>query len=351
MNAIKKLSVNDLSIVFWDKGVEKTVVNDIDFSVSQGEVLGIVGESGSGKTQAALAVLGIQSAWPGIVKGSVKYPDNESELLETPISKSVSNGARWHKDRGRWNRSIQDMYHEIRGKKIFMMFQDPKSYLNPFWNVRHHFERLLVKADRNCDYQRIIGYLHRFGLSESIIDKYPHELSGGMNQRLMIALGAACEPEILIADEITTGLDLVNQLLVVKHIREVKAEGKQAIIMISHDLGFISKLADKILVVYAGQGMEYGPADTVLDDLCERHHPYTKLLLEIYRKNDKIAFLDGPPPDRYLGMKSGCRFYTRCPVYNERPDLNCNNISPKDYDSSQGDYHYIRCLLEGWDND
>lgn len=347
MNSTNYLSVNNLRIVFWDKGEEKTVVDDIDFSVRQGEILGIVGESGSGKTQAALAVLGIQSALPGIVKGSVTYPDRNHELLEGILSKTVSQKERWQKDQKSWRLGIDSMYKGIRGRKMFMMFQDPKSYLNPFWTVQEHFEKLMKKAEKSSEPVRIKEYLHRFGLSETMADKYPHELSGGMNQRVMIALGAACEPEILIADEITTGLDLVNQLLVVKHIREVKEQGRQAIILISHDLGFISKLADKILVVYAGQGMEYGPADVVLNDQNTKHHPYTKLLIDIYRKRDTIAYLDGPPPDRYLGMKKGCRFYTRCPKYKQNPDLACEYMTPKDFDPDNGDYHFIRCLLEG----
>ncbi|MCK5682884.1 ABC transporter ATP-binding protein [bacterium] len=348
MNNNLLIQIENLRISFFDKNILKTVVDDVDFNLQRGEILGIVGESGSGKTQTALSLLGIQSGWPGIIGGSMKYFDKDNNCKEmlVPILDGSLNktGKIIVKDKRKWRNQSKIMYQNIRGKKVFMMFQDPKSYLNPYWNVKKHFKRILNLDGMKMEDKFIYECLERFGLEKNIAEEYPHSLSGGESQRVMIALGYACKPEVIIADEITTGLDLVNQLRVVKHLKDLKKEMDLSIILISHDLGFVSKLADKILVMYAGQGMEYGPIEKVLNEKENFKHPYTKTLIQIYSDKSTVKFIKGPPPDRYLSDKSGCRFHARCSIFKEKK-LDCDKNNPADFNEIKSDSHYIRCKL------
>jgi len=349
------LQVTNLRVVFdLQNSEQKRIIDDVDFVLNKGEILGIVGESGSGKTQTALAILGIHIQHPGVVKGEIKFQKRTSgfeDLSSSHIDKYVNclKGKTYFKNEKKWKKSIDQQYklHEIRGNRIFIMFQDPKSYLNPFWTIRKHFKKIVpTKSLNGLSHDEIMTEaLKKFNLPiDHVPDSYPHQLSGGMNQRVMIALGYACKPDVIIADEITTGLDIVNQVAVVKHLKQIQQECKLSIILISHDLGFISKLSDKILVMYNGQGMEYGPADIILDPKHLRKHPYTRELIEIFNESHKQGYISGEPPRRDE-IINGCRFHKRCPENINNPDYNCSDNVPEDFTDLVQEPHQIRCML------
>jgi len=360
MNNDIALSVENLRVVFnIRQGIQKTIVDDVDFILRKGEILGIVGESGSGKTQTVYSILGIHVQNPGLVKGSVNLllpgadgQEKLKNLYETIIQNTVkiehdNNKYRYKKNFKYWRRENKKLFnaHTIRGKKIFIMFQDPKSFLNPFWTVRKHFYKILSPQNNSSKImdKLIKETLNKFKLpADKVADLYPHELSGGMCQRVMIALGYAVKPDIIIADEITTGLDLINQVAVVKHLETIKLEKRQSIILISHDIGFISKLADKILVMYDGQGVEYGNSETILNPQTAKKHPYTKELLDIYYQTHKDGYILGEPPRRN-DIVEGCRFHKRCKRFNE--GMNCSKVAPSDFHRLDIMEHQIRCKL------
>lgn len=358
MNTQPLLQVTNLRVVFnLQQGKQKRIIDDVDFVLNRGEILGIVGESGSGKTQTVLALLGIHIQDPGVVKGEIKLYDADSvseDLSSSHVNEYVGfsegkTGRLYFKNEKKWKKSINRQYklHEIRGKRIFIMFQDPKSYLNPFWTIRKHFQKIVpVKSLRGLSHEEVMmEALRKFNLPvDHVPAAYPHQLSGGMNQRVMIALGYACKPDIIIADEITTGLDIVNQVAVVKHLKHIQQECNLSIILISHDLGFISKLSDKILVMYNGQGMEYGPADIILDPRQSEKHPYTRELMEIFNESHQQGYISGEPPRRDE-IINGCRFHKRCREYLNNPDLNCSAQVPADFTDLTKKQHQIRCVL------
>lgn len=344
------LSVKDLSVVFdLDENKQKKILDDVDLHLKKGSILGIVGESGSGKTQTIYAILGLHINNPGLVNGSIKLNlPNRQKFIE--LNGSVKDyiqfyNQKYYKKR-KWIKKIDEIYdkHNIRGQKIFIMFQEPKSYLNPYWTIAQHFENILpdkIKQENNVN-KLIIETLEKFNLpANKILDQYPHEMSGGMNQRIMVALGYACEPDIIVADEITTGLDIVNQVAVVNQLKKIQGEKNQSIIVISHDIGFISKLADDILVMYSGQGVEFGPREKVLNVNEDYKHPYTKDLLEIF--HGKKKYIQGDPPKRDEIIQ-GCRYHTRCEVYqNNKENLNCDKKAPQDFSELNANSHEIRC--------
>jgi len=346
------VSVTNLKIVFNNGDHQKVIIDDIDFNLSRGEILGIVGESGSGKTQSAFSILGIENGDPGIVGGDIvlKIGNNKTSngAILNDIVKEEMHGedTYYKKNRRLWKNYVNNNIKQIRGKNIFLMFQDPKSYLNPYWTIGKHFKRILPAVGILGDVKSLTEEaLSRFGLSGQD-KKYPHQLSGGQIQRAMIALGYACKPDIIIADEITTGLDVVNQAAVVNNLKLLLSNnysGKNpGVILISHDLGFISKLANRIFVMYAGQGFELGDANTILDLNIPFKHPYTRELIEIYHKVHKNGYIEGDPPTLDK-TPSGCRFHTRCNVFKGKKDLNCDKASPLDFHELDNNDHQIRC--------
>lgn len=359
---IPLVKLTNLRVVYNMGRHQRTVIDDIDYVLHRGEILGVVGESGSGKTQSAFALLGIENGSPGIVSGEIsilfqnpKDKINLGELIRSVVQdKGVKNKRRYKKNEYIWHRKIKKLYKDIRGKRIFLMFQDPRSYLNPFWTIEKHFRQVVPKEIQVRDgIQKIIHLaLTKFGLYdvEKIAANYPHELSGGMNQRVMIALGYACQPDIIIADEITTGLDVINQKAVVEHLKQLMISSENhrhnppGIILISHDLGFISKLADTIFVMYAGQGVEFGNAQTILNLDVKRKHPYTRELVNIYRGKHRLGYIIGDPP-KLDNPPSGCRFHERCPDFKDNNDLECNISPPMDFGNLLENNHQIRCKL------
>ena len=289
------LRVKDLGINFYLEDRVIPAVDGVSFSLSKGETLGIVGESGCGKSVTALSIMG---------------------LLQTPPAKIVK-GEIWFKGENLLSKSDEEM-RKIRGNDISIIFQEPMTALNPVFTIGQQISEVIMQhqnlskkeaLDRTIQMLKLV----QIPLPERIIKQYPHQLSGGMRQRVMIAMALACNPELLIADEPTTALDVTVEAQILKLINELKEKLGSAVIMISHDLGVVAEIADKVAVMYCGRIVEYGDVHSIFN---EPKHPYTRGLLDAIHDIDRdkeqgLKEIRGvvPSPDE---IKKGCRFKTRC---------------------------------------
>ena len=287
------LKVTDLHTSFFTPAGEVKAVNGLNFSLEKGKVLGIVGESGSGKSVTAYSILQILANPGKIVSGSIVY--RGQELV----------GA-----------SKEEM-SKIRGNKISIIFQDPMTSLNPVFTIGNQLmEAIMLHTNRNREQarERAIEMLRLVGVNEpeKRIKQYPHEFSGGMRQRVMIAMALACEPDILIADEPTTALDVTIQAQILDLIRDLQKQLGMSVILITHDLGVVAEMCDEVIVMYAGQVCERGTADEIFYN---PKHEYTKgLMRSIPTANDdgrRLEPIGGTPVD-LLNMPQGCPFLPRC---------------------------------------
>jgi peptide/nickel transport system ATP-binding protein len=290
---IPALAVENLGIGFdTDDGLVR-VVEDVDFTLDKGETLSLVGESGCGKSLTALAILQLLPPFGRILSGSIRLHGRELLTLG------------------------DEEMQKIRGRDVSMIFQEPMSALNPVFSIGDQIAEAIIlhKGMHNADAEKkAIEMLEAVGITDaaSRADSYPHQLSGGMRQRVMIAMALACEPDILIADEPTTALDVTIQAQILDLMHDLQREFGTAILFISHDFGIVSRMADSIAVMYAGRIIEHGSsADVLLDP----RHPYTQALLRtsprIDASIDRLPAIPGrvpPPTDR----PSGCYFRTRC---------------------------------------
>ncbi|MDD9967320.1 MAG: ABC transporter ATP-binding protein [Myxococcales bacterium] len=320
------LRVDDLAVHFeTDEGVVKAV-DGVSFEVQRGEVLGIVGESGSGKSVANQAIVGLVPRPPGFYPRGRIHFDGQQVL-------------------GLSERKLRD----IRGNRIAMIFQDPMTSLNPYLKVERQLTELLERH-RNLDRRKArtgaIDMLVQVGMPEAErrVDAYPHELSGGMRQRVMIAMALLCEPELLIADEPTTALDVTIQAQVLDLIRDLQARLGTSVILITHDLGVVAGMAHRVAVMYGGRIVEQADTDTLF---AAPRHPYTGGLLRSVPRIDSepgraIEAIKGLPPNP-AALPAGCFFSPRCGRASER----CGQVYP-DRDGDAG--HYVHChhpLSEG----
>jgi oligopeptide transport system ATP-binding protein len=291
------LEVENLQTEFHTaEGIVKAV-NGVSYTINEGEILGIVGESGSGKSVSVLSLLQLLPQPPAHIKGGTAVFDGSDLLkMSSPEIRSV------------------------RGNQISIIFQDPMTSLNPVLKIGKQIGEALqlhmgmTEAEAR---QRAIELLQHVGIpmAEQRVDQYPHQLSGGMRQRVMIALGLSCNPRLLVADEPTTALDVTIQAQIIDLVRTLQAETSMAVIWITHDLGVIAGLADKVAVMYSGHVVEYAPVDDLFEDT---RHPYTLGLLaslpEIGEDGvTELKTVRGTPPD-LLNLPPGCPFAPRCDV-------------------------------------
>ena len=287
------LQVKDLYTSFFTSSGEVKAVNGVSFNLEEGKVLGIVGESGSGKSVTAYSILQILTNPGRIVSGSIKLKGQELVGCS------------------------KETMQKIRGNQISIIFQDPMTSLNPVFTIGNQLmEAILLHTNRNKEEAkaRAIEMLKLVGVNEpeKRIEQYPHEFSGGMRQRVMIAMALACEPDILIADEPTTALDVTNQAQILDLMKELQKKLGMAIILITHDLGVVAEMCDDIIVMYAGQISERGTAD---DIFYNPKHEYTKGLLKsiptVQDEKQRLKPIGGNPVD-LLNMPAGCPFAPRC---------------------------------------
>ena len=292
--ARKLLSVRNLKTSFFTHVGEVKAVRGISFDVNEGEVLGIVGESGSGKSVTSLSIMGLLQ-YPGrVVDGEILL--NGEDILTYS----------------------KNQMRRVRGKEIAMIFQDPMTSLNPVYTIGNQIMEMILeheKMSRREARARAIEMLKLVGIpaAEKRIDSYPHEFSGGMRQRVMIALALSCNPKLLIADEPTTALDVTIQAQILNLIKKLNRQFVMTTMLITHDLGVVATVCDKVAVMYGGLIMEYGTVDEIF---YHPRHPYTMGLLGSIPHVDggekrRLIPIDGTPPD-LINPPIGCPFITRC---------------------------------------
>ncbi len=315
------LKVEDLRVYFeTDHGVARAV-DGVSFTVGQGETVCLVGESGCGKTVSALNILGLLPQPPARVAGG-KILFKGSNLLDLG----------------------QKDLRRIRGREISMVFQEPMTSLNPVFTIGHQIEEVITtheQVDHTETRKRIIELLDDVGIAspEERMQDYPHNLSGGQRQRVMIAMALACNPDLIIADEPTTALDVTIQAQILDLFKEMQTERRMAILQITHDLSVVAGVADRIYVMYAGITVEEGSALQIFHDPC---HPYTMGLLESLpgrrAKGEELATIPGTVPDP-IRKPPGCPFHPRCTYVQE----SCRVQFPDMVDF--GDMHLARCPI------
>ncbi|MGW1803684.1 ABC transporter ATP-binding protein [Streptomyces sp. NPDC002078] len=319
------LSVRDLRIHFnTDDGLVKSV-DGVSFDVRRGKTLGIVGESGSGKSVTSLGVMGLHRAANAHVSGEV-WLDGQELIAADP-----------------------DEVRRMRGRKMAMIFQDPLSAMHPYYTVGAQIieaYRVHHKVSKKVAKQRAIEMLDRVGIPEPAkrVDGYPHEFSGGMRQRAMIAMALVNNPELLIADEPTTALDVTVQAQILDLIRDLQKEFGSAVIMITHDLGVVAEMADDLLVMYGGRCVERGPAEEVF---AAPRHPYTWGLLGSMprldrEETDRLIPIKGSPPS-LINVPSGCAFNPRCPYADIPKDNVTRTVRPELTEVGSG--HWAACHM------
>ena len=317
----KLLEIKGERLSFFTPAGEVKALNGVSFSMEEGEVLGIVGESGSGKSVTAYSIMGL-TAYPGkLVGGTVRFNGHEIEKM------------------------TEKEFRKIRGNEVSIIFQDPMTSLNPVYTIGNQIvEVILLHTNKTKKeaYERARELLELVGINEPTkrLKQYPHELSGGMRQRVMIAIALACEPKLLIADEPTTALDVTIQAQILELMQELRKKLGMSIIMITHDLGVVASMCEKIAVMYAGHIVEYGTADEIFYN---PSHEYTKGLIKSIpklnaEKIERLVPIEGQPVD-LLNPPAGCPFAPRC---SECMKICLNKMPPK---TELSDTHYSYCWL------
>ena len=317
----KLLEIKDERLSFFTPAGEVKALNGVSFSMEEGELLGIVGESGSGKSVTAYSVMGL-TAYPGkLIGGTINFNGHQIDKM-----------------------SEKEM-RKIRGNEVSIIFQDPMTSLNPVYTIGNQITEVIClhtgKSKKEA-HDRAKELLELVGINEPAkrLKQYPHELSGGMRQRVMIAIALACEPKLLIADEPTTALDVTIQAQILELMQELRKKLGMSIIMITHDLGVVASMCERIAVMYAGHIVEYGTADEIF---YEPKHEYTKGLIKSIPKlnvqeTERLIPIEGQPVD-LLNPPAGCPFAPRC--------ANCMKICLREMPpkTELSDTHYSQCWL------
>ena len=317
----KILEVKDLNVSFHTYAGISHAVRGVDFHLNRGETLAIVGESGCGKTVTSKAIMGLLPKPQTQIK-----MDGESAILfhgENLLDYT------------------EKQMTEIRGSKISMIFQDPMTALNPIMTIGQQLAEVVIKhkkLSKKAAMEVAAEMLERVGVTRDRINDYPHQFSGGMKQRAIIAMALLCNPEILIADEPTTALDVTIQAQVLEIIRSLIRENEMSMILITHDLGVVAETCDQVAIMYAGEVVEYG---SVWDVYTNPKHPYTRGLFDSIPKMDvddeRLSPIPGLAPNP-TALPSGCYFHPRCKYCQER----CREQSP----AMKGDTHQYKCWLD-----
>ncbi len=319
------LEVRDLKVHFpTDDGLVRSV-DGLSFAVDRGRTLGIVGESGSGKSVTSQAVLGLLARTNARLSGEVWLDGHE--LVSAPA----------------------ESVRHLRGREMAMIFQDPLSSMHPYYTIGNQIVeayRIHNDVPKKAAKERAVELLGRVGIPEPRrrVDDYPHQFSGGMRQRAMIAMALACDPSLLIADEPTTALDVTVQAQILDLIRDLQSEFHSAVIVITHDLGVVAELSDDILVMYAGKAVEYGPSGEIFR---APEHPYTWGLLSSMPRMDRVRQerlvpIKGSPPS-LINVPNGCAFHPRCPYEPRTEGLGRTVVPELEHTTNR---HLVRCHLD-----
>ena len=313
------ITVDGLTVEYWTRKGRIRAVEDVSFSLEKSETLGVVGESGSGKSTLGLSLVGLVP-FPGrITQGTVTLKNRDILKLR------------------------KDDLRNLRGTEICYVFQDPMTSLNPVKKIGDHFVEMIQTHEHNLTkeeaLQKAKKLLKDVGIQAERVSDYPHQLSGGMRQRVMIALAIALNPSIVIADEPTTALDVIVQAKILDLLNALRDAYGMALILITHDLSIVMERSDKIIVMYAGQVVECAPSKEIYSN---PEHPYLKGLLKsipnIELADQKLEAISGSPPD-LLNLPAGCRFQPRCPFAFER----CIKEVPLLIGTTKE--HFVRCFL------
>ncbi|ABN54160.1 MAG TPA: ABC transporter ATP-binding protein [Hungateiclostridium thermocellum] len=316
------LKINDLKVSFFTPAGEVKAVNGISYTLEPGKVLGIVGESGSGKSVSSYSIMGLIDNPGKIVGGSIIFDGKDVSTMTKSERQNLA------------------------GNEIAMIFQDPMTCLNPVFTIGNQIAESLIhkygrKISKKEIKERSIDLLKLVGINEpeKRLAQYPHEFSGGMRQRVMIAMALAGSPKLLIADEPTTALDVTIQAQILELLKDIQKKTGMAIILITHDLGIVADMADDIIVMYAGKIVEQGSVYSIFNN---PRHPYTKGLLrslpDLNKKGEKLIPIQGNPID-LLNLPQGCAFAPRC----ENCMKVCLKYAPKEYSIEDG--HTVSCWL------
>jgi peptide/nickel transport system ATP-binding protein len=319
------LEIEKLRTYFFVRGQVAKAVDEVDLAIAPGKTLGLVGESGCGKSVTAHSIIGLIPEPPGkIVGGRILFEG--TNLLKLPEAKM----------------------RKIRGNQISMIFQEPMTSLNPVYSVGDQVAEVIKlhqNLSRSETRNRVIEMFHLVGIPAAArrLGEYPHQMSGGMRQRVMIAMALACNPKLMIADEPTTALDVTIQAQILDLMNKLKDETGSSILFITHDMGVIAEMAQHVAVMYAGKVMEYTDVKRLF---AQPRHPYTVGLLQSIpvigrgRRHQKLIAINGVVPS-LLNLPSGCLFSDRCPdVF-----ADCRNVEPQMY--GVGENHLVRCLKYG----
>lgn len=313
----KLLDIKDLSVEYHSNDKVVKAVSNLNLSVEKGETLGFVGETGAGKTTTALSILRILPELPSRITGGEIWYNGENLLLKS-----------------------QKEMRQIRGREIAMIFQDPMTSLDPVATVGKQIEEMIglhEKLSKKELRAKATKMLELVGIKPERIDDYPHQFSGGMKQRVVIAMALSCNPNLLIADEPTTALDVTIQAQVLELMKDLKKQYQMSMIMITHDLGIVAEICDRMAIMYAGNIVEYGTVQQVYENF---EHPYTQALFDsipsLDEEQGELKVIAGMTPDP-TNLPSGCPFHPRCPYAEPK----CSTEAPQLREAEPG--HMVRC--------